>query len=57
MYGLSRLSNCRVKSTNLYLKVGRCNAVQKGRRKDGKSSTKKGSSEVQQGVYVKNLTM
>lgn len=40
MYGLSRLSNGRVKSANLYLKVGRCDTIQKGGREDGKSSTK-----------------
>ena len=38
--GLSRLANCRVKSSNLYLKVWRGDVVQKGGRKNGETSPK-----------------
>ena len=40
MNRLSRLANRRIKSSDLYLKVWRGDVVQKGRRKDGETSTK-----------------
>ena len=57
MNGLSRLANCRIKSSNLYLEVRRGDVVQEGGREDGESSAKEQGGKGQQAMYVKNLPM
>ena len=53
---LRRLSNGRIQTTKLYLKMRRGNSLQEGRGEDRQAGVKNREDEVQRGVYMKNLT-